>query len=603
MLLEETRFLHEDLERLEQGISDRLADEPKHACIHHPLRSNLLSVTFQIRDRLARDHQISDFLNRIQNQSKRLLDVYSNAEGRTKEIQAISTGDPFVEFYKNLNETKAFHRRYPNEPVENLERAYKRRVPVEGESATAEVDNMFTGEEAFGRFLDLTLPHEEYLNLPGIKRMTYLQYLDNFDSFTPPQCTVKRQDKETDVYFNYVGGLASYLENFMRRTKPLEDLDKLFASFDQEFTKLWDADEIPAWAVDSSTSNGPARITEGTGEGIWCSACAKEFKNDNVYKAHLTGKRHLKAAAAEQSESSANAAPAKPTSSGPSTQRLKQRAIAEREHRVSSLAKALDFIRTATRVNVERKQGMTERERQQELDALFAESADAYPGEGADDSDADSDSSDKIYNPLKLPLAWDGKPIPFWLYKLHGLGVEFPCEICGNFVYMGRRAFDKHFSEGRHVYGLKCLGITNTALFREITKIEDALKLWNKLQGDKKMESGKGDVVQMEDAEGNVMPEKVYYEYATSSALFTLLLESDANITCSSVYKSKVCYKAVLGYQVDFKVSQHFRSTEFLGPRDIYENQSSGRWIEVSRRSLVSGPYGNHDSGRIWRMK
>jgi len=112
---------------------------------------------------------------------------------------------------------------------------------------------------------------------------------------------------------------------------------------------------------------------------------------------------------------------------------------------------------------------------------------------------------------LKLPLAWDGKPIPFWLYKLHGLGVEFPCEICGNFVYMGRRAFDKHFNEARHVYGLKCLGITSTGLFREITRIEEAMKLWDKIQRDKNKEKkAVTNVVQMEDSEGNVMPEKVY---------------------------------------------------------------------------------------------
>jgi splicing factor 3A subunit 3 len=29
MILEEQRFLHEDLERLEQGIADRIAEEPK----------------------------------------------------------------------------------------------------------------------------------------------------------------------------------------------------------------------------------------------------------------------------------------------------------------------------------------------------------------------------------------------------------------------------------------------------------------------------------------------------------------------------------------------------------------------------------------------
>ena len=44
----------------------------------------------------------------------------------------------------------------------------------------------------------------------------------------------------------------------------------------------------------------------------------------------------------------------------------------------------------------------------------------------------DSEEEDEfVYNPLKLPLGWDGKPIPYWLYKLHGLNLEFKCEICG----------------------------------------------------------------------------------------------------------------------------------------------------------------------------
>ena len=30
MLIEDQRFLHEDLERLEQGISDRIAEEPRY---------------------------------------------------------------------------------------------------------------------------------------------------------------------------------------------------------------------------------------------------------------------------------------------------------------------------------------------------------------------------------------------------------------------------------------------------------------------------------------------------------------------------------------------------------------------------------------------
>jgi splicing factor 3A subunit 3 len=483
----------------------------------HFIVTSMLRLTqlVQIRERLNRDHQIAGFLSRIQDQSKRLLEIYNDTEGRTREIQAISTGDPFDEFYKQLGEIKDFHRRYPNEPVENLERAYKRKAPAEGESSTAEVDNLFTGEEAWGKFLDLTTLHEDYLNLHGVKRLTYLQYLDSFDIFVPPQNPIKRADKCTDQYFTYLKNLVAYLEDFLRRTRPLDDLDKFFANFDADFEKAWESNSVPGW-TDEKTVGPSAPKTEGTGEGIWCPDCEKEFKNDNVYKAHLTGKKHIKAAEirkASLDKSETNGHDVKPKIN--QVNRLKERAIAEREFRIAKLASTLSSERVGTKVNIERKQGMTERERQQELDALFAESADNAPV--AHDSDSDSDSSEKIYNPLKLPLAWDGKPIPYWLYKLHGLGVELPCEICGNFVYMGRRAFDKHFNEARHIYGLKCLGITSTSLFREITGIEDALKLWDKIQRDKKLESNKGEgIVQMEDAEGNVMPEKVYYEYVYS---------------------------------------------------------------------------------------
>lgn len=467
-----------------------------------------------------RDHEIANILSRIQSQSQRAIHIYNNEqEARTQEVQAISTGDPFEEFYKQLDSLKDHHKRYPNEPVENLERTY-RKVEDGGPGFASEVDGMFTGEEAFGRFFDLTMLHEEYLNLPGVKtirRLTYLQYLDIFSTFTPPQCTISREDRMTEAYFSYVGSLVQYLESFTRRVKPLEDLDKFFSTFDEEFDKLWNDDQLAGWELERSQANGGASdgpVTQGTGEGFWCGDCEKEFKNDNVYKAHLTGKKHIKNAEARQKESSGRSEgsgkPTNGTSTSVSLQRSKERAIAEREFRVTKLASSLQTEREDTRVNVERKAGMTDRERQQELAALYEEDlamAITRPSGEEDEEDGD----EKVYNPLKLPLAWDGKPIPFWLYKLHGLGVEFPCEICGNYVYMGRRAFDKHFSESRHIYGLKCLGITNTSLFREITQIEEAEKLWDKIQRDKSQTQERGvGVEQMEDEQGNVMPRKVY---------------------------------------------------------------------------------------------
>jgi splicing factor 3A subunit 3 len=433
-----------------------------------------------------------------------LYAIYQDVDGeRAKEVEAISTGDPFEEFYKQYNEIKDFHRRYPNEAVENLERAYKRRAVGDGEPVAMEVDSMFTGEERYGRFFDLTMLHEKYLNLPGVKgtrRMTYLQYLDSFDIFVPPTVPLKTQDKMTDAYFQYLGDLVSYLEGFMHKTRPLEDLDRTFESFRSEFEVAWENGDVPGWEKEKPATT-KANIT---GDGQWCDDCQKEFKNPNVYNHHLTQKKHLKAVEARKTGATNGAS----NKLGTSVQRIKEKAIADREFRIKKLTAAMGTERSDTRINVERKQGMTDRERQQELDALMAE--DEAPI-GRNDGDSDSDDDEKIYNPMKLPLAWDGKPIPFWLYKLHGLGVELSCEICGNFVYMGRRAFDKHFNEARHIHGLKCLGITNTSLFREITVIRDAEKLWNKISQDKKKAKGATEnVVQMEDAEGNVMPEKVY---------------------------------------------------------------------------------------------
>jgi splicing factor 3A subunit 3 len=315
--------------------------------------------------------------------------------------------------------------------------------------------------------------------------------------------------------------LAEYLESFMRRTRPLEDLEKLFASFTSEFDTAWGKNEVPGWELDQPSTNGSsAARTASSADAVWCADCAKEFKNENVFKSHLTGRKHIKAAEqrAKRAEGGSDDANNRANGKGESVIRLKERAVAEREHRIKRLAETMSKEREETKVNVERRQGMTERERQQELENFYSLTSSNGGMQNpqlanADEEEEEDDGEEKIYNPLKLPLAWDGKPIPFWLYRLHGLGVEFPCEICGNFVYMGRRAYEKHFNEARHIHGLKCLGVSNTALFRDITSIEEALRLWEKIQRDRKRNNvDDGSVVQMEDADGNVMPEKVYYD-------------------------------------------------------------------------------------------
>ena len=38
------------------------------------------------------------------------------------------------------------------------------------------------------------------------------------------------------------------------------------------------------------------------------------------------------------------------------------------------------------------------------------------------------------------------QPIPYWLYKLHGLNIVYKCEICGNYEYKGPKTFQRHFA-------------------------------------------------------------------------------------------------------------------------------------------------------------
>ena len=117
---------------------------------------------------------------------------------------------------------------------------------------------------------------------------------------------------------------------------------------------------------------------------------------------------------------------------------------------------------------------------------------------------------DYVYNPLKLPLGPDGKPIPYWLYKLHGLNQEYHCEICGNVTYRGRRAYEKHFTEVRHMNGLRALGITPSKAFFEVTNIAEALSLWDSLRS-KDTGSWKPDQdEEFEDGDGNVYNRKTY---------------------------------------------------------------------------------------------
>jgi len=203
--------------------------------------------------------------------------------------------------------------------------------------------------------------------------------------------------------------------------------------------------------------------------------------------------------------------------------------IAKRELVVMAYLNQLKPILEATLRRTGRRETQTTKEREKEMDedlhgSAIDDSKGKASGGGKDgkyDSDYDSDDEDApIYNPKGVPLGWDGKPIPYWLFKLHGLNHFHPCEICGGESYRGRKNFEQHFAEARHSYGMKSLGIPNTKHFHGVTKIEDAQNLWIKLKDQlqqDQFDGNKGE--EYEDSHGNVLSRATYEDLARQGLL------------------------------------------------------------------------------------
>ncbi|KAK9480411.1 hypothetical protein V1514DRAFT_325344 [Lipomyces japonicus] len=513
-VLELQRYALEDVDQLEKAISDRLVAPPR----NH-------------REKIVQQHENAQLLDKIVNQSQFLLDSFKDEDGaREQELATLLGGgssSPFDEFYSQLKRIKEHHRRYPNQPIENLEDSYRKRrrrtannggnefiIESAGDTENSNggqeltvadtIDGLFSGEEALGRYLDLISLHEQYLNqkLTSVRRVSYLQYLDLFDKFST---AIINSTKRDEAYAKYVSDLRAYLEGFLRRTEPLNDPDGVIVKINADFEA----------SVEAANNGKTYDDDDHEANRLYCKYCDRRFEKQTVFDAHLNGKKHKKNEAAAASVAASD--DINNNNNGTAKrgkQELRAKQVSRDEFAITKLAQLLSKAREDTKVNVERKAALTDRERQLELEALEREADDDGYGEGTGDQDEDGqqrDADGAVYNPLNLPLGWDGKPIPFWLWKLHGLGVEYPCEICGNYIYMGRKAFEKHFVEARHVHGLKCLGVQSSSMFREITSIEDALKLWDKIKKDRRQQdSWKEQAVEVEDDEGNVMSEKVY---------------------------------------------------------------------------------------------
>jgi len=364
----------------------------------------------------------------------------------------------------------------------------------------------FTDEEGCGKYLDLHEIYTIYLNLKGMEPIDYLTFLSLFDRlFDIPK------ERKTQDYRKYLESLLEYLFDFISRAKPLLDLEQEMKTAIADFEENWEKGSFPGWPKES----GSALTHSGAHLDLSAFSSAEELMSlgldrlksalqalglkcggtleERAQRLFMTKGKPL-----DTLDPSVFAKSKRKGKGGDNIQ--KKREIALLEAQAYKLIEILGEERQATRENVERKQARTSDELEEDEDA-----------DAAANDESDDEEEQVLYNPKNLPLGWDGKPIPYWLYKLHGLNIYYNCEICGNFKYRGPKAFQRHFAEWRHAHGMRCLGIPNTAHFANVTLIEDALALWDKLKSAKAKERWQPDnEEEFEDSTGNVVSKKVY---------------------------------------------------------------------------------------------
>ncbi|VDN32650.1 unnamed protein product, partial [Gongylonema pulchrum] len=367
---------------------------------------------------------IFHYFQRYHEITTKLRLIYEDEDkSRKMELRSIAGPNEFAEFYSRFKALKDAHRRNPdeiavplslefqkmNEAIENLELAEQELID-------------FTDEESYGRFLDMHAVYEKYVNIKGIKKVDYLTFLSNFDRFAE----IPISSKKTGSYREYLNVLKEYLINFLARTRPLLDVNEEFEKSLVDFDKKWEEGTLSGWSRDQHG----ALAHSGAFLDLSSFESAADLEALGLDPHELTLKERaerLFATKGHKLSEMEKTALAKRKDVDQKEQ-LKLRQTARLETQIQRIASLLSEEKEATKENVERKQARGAGENVEEEDVV--------------DELSDDEEDDSIpYNPKNLPLGWDGKPIPYWLYKLHGLNISYPCEICGNQVYKGPKAF------------------------------------------------------------------------------------------------------------------------------------------------------------------
>ncbi|NWR09519.1 SF3A3 factor, partial [Paradoxornis webbianus] len=477
---------------------------------YHEERERLMDVMVKetlakkstLHDQINSDHCTRAMLGRYMEVSSNLQDLYNGRDGlRKEELSVTSRSSEFAEFHSTLKKIKEFHRKHPDEICVPVSVEFEELLSAR-DNLSEEAQNLvqFTDEEGYGRYLDLHDCYLKYINLKSSEKSDYITYLSTFDQlFSIPK------ERKSAGYKRYLEMLLEYLQDYTDRVKPLLDQNELFGKIQMEFEEKWENGTFPGWPKETSSvlthagahldlsafSSWEELASLGL-DRLKSALLALGLKRGGTLEERAQRLFSTKGKSPEELDPSLFAKNPKTKGSKRDTERNKD--VAFLEAQIYGYVEVLGEQRHLTHETVQRKQAQTGEEREEEEKISESE-----------------DENEITYNPKNLPLDWDGKPIPYWLYKLLGLNINYDCETCGNYTYRGPKAFQRHFAEWRHAHGMRCLGIPNTAHFANVAQIEDAVSLWAKLKQQKASERWQPDrEEEYEDSGGNVVNKKTY---------------------------------------------------------------------------------------------
>jgi splicing factor 3A subunit 3 len=230
--LEQCRQAHEDIELLTREAVKVLEEEPKHT-----------------KGRMLQQHKTHFLVQHTVERSQTSLDLYADKDGLMKEeIAAMKGVDVFKGFYDQLKSIKEYHRRFPDVQVGSQ--------PIQEALAAhmGDVEQLFSGEEVYGKYLDLHSFYVRACNMPQFRiREEYRSFIDKLDKFSHVP-----QAKKDAGYMEYLRDLLLYLANFYIRSQPLVVAQEVFDDCINDFEAKWLAGTFEGWKLEPHLRGGEA---------------------------------------------------------------------------------------------------------------------------------------------------------------------------------------------------------------------------------------------------------------------------------------------------------------------------------------------------------